>query len=406
MTSRSKDAYVVFAALAATVALLSMSWNGIDTRVYWRAGRMLLAGDWAEVYQIHHLTPFKYHPFFAMLCAPLGAVKVGMAIKLWAIVNAVAMYDSLRRWHRHWDLGWPEIVLALLCLGHALWWHCRLGNVTLAMLWLWTVALTSPRAWVQGLCYALLIALKPWWVALVVPWVLLRRKELVAPITATLAAVSLAPLALGWEAFLTSYQRWWATFADPMHDRNFPKVDNQNWYGWLFRDRTLDGDERLLWWLAGSAAVGLVWLALWRGAARRRVPVSTPAASTPAASAPDPTAPDPPAPDPLIPDPAAWRLELSIMPLVLWTAPLSWIHHQLLLWPLLALAVGEARRHWDARLVLALCAIVLTVLSEPLVGRAIAYPALRAGWPLVGLVALEVWAGSRLAPRRDGGQWR
>jgi hypothetical protein len=242
------------------------------------------------------------------------------------------------------------------------------GNVTFAMLWLWTVALTSARVWIEALSYAVLIAIKPFWLALAVPWVLARRWMLMARVSVMLVALSLAPLVVGIHSFFVGYQRWGATFADPQHAHNFPKTDNQSWYGLLYRHiDTLDG-RLLLFWFAGSLAVGVLWLWYWRRTVRQAPPRDQ-----------------------------WWRMELSLMPFILWTAPLSWIHHQILLWPLLALAWQMGRHDRASRVVFFASLILLTVLSQSIIGRAATLEVLRLGLPLAAFVLLTWWAGRRIA---------
>jgi hypothetical protein len=89
-------------------------------------------------------------------------------------------------------------------------------------------------------------------------------------------------------------------------------------------------------------------------------------------------------------------MELSLMPLILWTAPLSWIHHQILLWPLLALAWQIGRHDRVSRMVFALSLILLTALSESIIGRPATLEVLRLGLPLAAFVLLTWWASRRL----------
>ena len=355
-----------------TAIWLSVS-HANDFHVYWQAGRALRLGGWTAVYQISTLTPFKYHPAFAMAFWPFGLAPESVARVAWALVNAAWVLDVQRRWIRHWGIGPMAIGLGFVCVGHALFWQYMFGNVTFAMLWLWTVALTSPRAWVSSACYATLIALKPFWLALVAPWVLTRRWRLMTRVTLMLALLSAAPLLLGPGSFLTGYQRWMATFADPQHAHNFPKTDNQSWYGLLYRHIDVLDGRLLICWLAGCAAVGLLWFWYWRPSGR-------------SGAAPE----------------SAWKIELGLMPFILWTSPLSWIHHQILLWPLLALAWQLGRRDPGSRLTFVASLILLTVLSESIIGRPATLAVLRIGIPLVAFPLLTWWAGSRLSGNLAG----
>ena len=349
------------------IVLLTVVWLSLglarDFHVYWHAGAALRTGGWSAVYQISELNAFKYHPIFAFFFAPFGLLPEHAAKIVWAILNAAMLFDVQRRWRRHWHLEPVAIGMGYLCVGHALFWQYDLANVTFAMLWLWTVALTSPSRWRQALCYAVLIALKPFWLALVVPWILCRRFSLIGRVTAMLAALSLAPLAIGVSGFVTAYTRWFATFADPWQFRTYASHPNQSWYGLLYRnlDR-LDGHLTVLW-LAGSAAVGLVWLWQWREALRR-----------------------PPSED------SWWMMEISLAPFILWTAPLTWVHHQVLLWPLLAIAWQHGRTSVLARVVWGACALLLTLLSESIIGRPATLHILTWGVPLLAYLLLNWWA--------------
>ena len=363
---KSAGSWILWAPCVITVIWLSVS-HARDFHVYWLAGRALRSGGWTAVYQISNLTPFKYHPVFALAFAPFGLLPETAARVLWAVLNAAMLFDAQRRWAKHWSLDPVSIGLGYVCVGHALFWQYMFGNVTFTMLWLWTVALTSPRVWIEALGYAVLIAIKPFWLALAAPWVLGRRWRLMVRVTLMLAALSLAPLLLGVGSFLTGYERWAATFADPQHAHNFPKTDNQSWYGLLYRHLdTIDG-RLLLFWFTGSLVIGLLWLWYWRQSVRDAPPRNQ-----------------------------WWRMELSLVPFILWTAPLSWIHHQILLWPLLALAWQIGRRDRTSRLVFVMSLILLTVLSESIIGRTATLDVLRWGLPLAAFPLLTWWAGRRL----------
>lgn len=363
---KPRGSWLVWVPCIITAVWLSVS-HARDFHVYWLAGRALRAGGWTAVYQVSDLTPFKYHPVFALVFAPFGLLPDTVARVAWALLNAAMLFDAQRRWGKHWALDPVAIFLGYICVGHALFWQYMFGNVTFAMLWLWTVALTSTRMWIEALGYALLIAIKPFWLALAVPWILARRWLLMVRVSVMLVALSLAPLLLGVQSFLVGYQRWIATFADPQHAHNFPKTDNQSWYGLLYRHLDVLDGRLLLLWFAGSLAVGVSWLWYWRGTVRQ-----APSREQ------------------------WWRMELSLMPFILWTAPLSWIHHQILLWPLLALAWQIGRRDRVSRVVFVLSLVLLTVLSQSIIGRPATLEVLRLGLPLVAFVLLTWWAGRRL----------
>jgi hypothetical protein len=85
-------------------------------------------------------------------------------------------------------------------------------------------------------------------------------------------------------------------------------------------------------------------------------------------------------------------MEISLAPFILWTAPLSWVHHQVLLWPLLAIAWQQGRTSRLARAVWVACAVLLTILSESIIGRPATLHVLTWGMPLIAYLILIGWA--------------
>ena len=275
------------------------------------------------------------------------------------------LLDVMQRWRTHWRISPIAIGIGFLCVGHALFWQYAYGNVVFVMLWLWTVALTTRSPWRSAVCYAVLIALKPFWLALLVPWLICRRFDLIGRVTVTLAALSLAPIVFGVARLSNAYQRWFATFADASQGLNLQAHENQSWYGLLYR-HGMEGNELKLWWLAGSVVVGGIWLWHWRGAIGRQIG-------------------------------ERWAMELSVLPFILWTAPLSWIHHQVLLWPLLALAWQLGQQSKTARAACIASAVLLTGLSESIVGRPLTLFVLAWGIPLLAFALLNWWASSAMS---------
>jgi len=355
--------WVVPAITAISLAWLSVG-HANDFMVYCSAGRALLEGGWTAVYQVSSLTPFKYHPAFAIAFAPFALLPAPLAKILWAALNAAMLFDAARRWQRYWHLDPAAIGFGFLAVAYALTWQYKFANVTFLMLWLWTVALTCARPWAAALAYAALIALKPFWAALLVPWLLARRFPLIGRVVAMLAGLSLLPAILGPGALALAYRRWFATFADPLHAHNYPKADNQSWFGLLYRHADVLPASIPLLWLAGSALLGLGWLWMWRRMVRNGGATAQ-----------------------------SWQVELSFMPVILWAAPLSWIHHQILLWPLLAAVWQAGRTNRASRWVYAAAFLVLTLIGQNLVAGAAMAAALRAGVPLLAMPLLVWWAG-------------
>lgn len=336
--------------------------------VYWQAGRDLLHHGWTAVYDVETLTPFKYHPAFALFFAPWAVMPSTAARLAWAALNGLALLDMQHRWQARWNIDAAAIGIGFLGVAYALTWQFKFANVTFLMLWLWTVALTSPGPWRAALCYAVLIALKPFWLALLMPWALARRLRLTGMVTLLLAALSLLPIVFGIEALQLAYERWIATFADPLHAHNFPKRDNQGWYGLLYRHHGTLGGILALVWLAGSAAVGALWLWPWRRAVRH--------GTAPQANA---------------------ALELSLIPFILWTAPLSWVHHQILLWPLLAWLWQSSRGDRATRVVWGGSWALLNGTGRLLLGRSLSRAAYQWGVPILAFPLLAFWSSKRLA---------
>ncbi len=353
----------VFLAIAGLSTLWLIFSEAADFHVYWAAGRDLRLGGWDTVYQISTLTPFKYHPAFAMLMVPWGLLPFLAAKLLWAVVNGLAILDLQQRWRARWEFDVAAIGIGCLGVAHALTWEFLFANVTFLMLWLWTVAATSEHPWRQAICYGVLIALKPFWLILVGPWLLARRWGTFGRVLAVLAALSLLPAVLGPHSLAAGYERWFATFTDPLHAHNYPKNDNQTWYALLFRHREALGGTLRPLWVAGSAAVGLLWLWGWRDAIRRPVAAES-----------------------------WWRLDLTIIPVMLWAAPLSWIHHQILLWPLMALLWQRGRTNPSARAVWVVTFLLTNATAQFVLGRPHAVAAHQWGLPILAFPLLAWWA--------------
>jgi alpha-1,2-mannosyltransferase len=278
-----------------------------DFRVYYQAGKRFLAGGWTDVYRPSELTPFKYHPLFAMLFAPLALLPWAIAKVSWAVLNGFWIWDAGRRFRASLGLGNGALFLALLFVLPALAWQLKLGNVTLLLLWLMAIVVSTGRPAPSGGAAAVMVLLKPFWA----PFILLpamdsRRRTLVA-FMAVAAGLSLLPLLLGGPA---AYADWWHTLTDPVHGHNLPKEDNQTLFGLVARNRETLGGLAIPLWFVGSSLSGLLWIATVRSFDRDRFALGM----------------------------------LALVPFILWAAPLSWIHHQMWLWPGLALLLPGSSR--------------------------------------------------------------
>ncbi|MCL7977904.1 MAG: DUF2029 domain-containing protein [marine benthic group bacterium] len=302
--SRGTD-WLVLVALLCTLALAAVYVD--DFRVYYQAGKRFLAGGWTDVYRPSELTPFKYHPLFAMLFAPLALLPWAIAKFSWAVLNGFWIWDAGRRFRASLGLGNGALFLALLFVLPALAWQLKLGNVTLLLLWLMAIVVSTGRPAPSGGAAAVMVLLKPFWA----PFILLpamdsRRRTLVA-FMAVAAGLSLLPLLLGGPA---AYADWWHTLTDPVHGHNLPKEDNQTLFGLVARNRATLGGLAIPLWFVGSSLSGLLWIATVRSFDRDRFALGM----------------------------------LALVPFILWAAPLSWIHHQMWLWPGLALLLPGSSR--------------------------------------------------------------
>ncbi len=335
------------------VAVICALWlwlgSGTDFMVYHQAARSFLNSGWSAGYGQGGLTPFKYSPPALLAMAPLGLVPVIWAKFAWAVINGLAVWDLQRRLLVR-GIGAGSLALALVILVHGLSWQALLANVTFLMVWGLVAIATTESARVRGIGTAVLIAVKPFWLAIVPVLLVGRQWRTLAVALVTLIVLAALPFVTGLNAGVEAYQAWLPTLTDPLHAHNFPKHDNQSWWGLLYRHR-----ELLDWWLTplwliGSGAMMLTWLiALWRAGAR------------------------------------ASRSTLAILgvaPVVLWAGPLSWLHHQLFLWPLLA-AMWQERSRREIMIPLAGAAAVLLLITPMVLGRELTITLELAGLPLL-----------------------
>ncbi len=341
-----------------------------DFRIYLEAGRQLLDVGWGGVYDPAALTPFKYHPGFALAFAPWGLLPSIAAHVAWAVFNGLLVFDAQRRWALHWRFDAAALAMGFVGVAHALSWQVQLANVTFVMLWCFTVALTTSRPRIRAAMYGLLLALKPYWLVLLLPWSLGRRWSTALGAALGLVLISLVPALFGVTGAVHAYQLWFATLTGPAESHNFPKLDNQGWYALLSRHGDAVGSALPWIWLAGCALVAVLWLLPWVSQGWSR-----------------------PAPE----DEA--RLELSVVPVFLWAAPLSWMHHQILLWPLLAWLWMEGRTDRATRGVWIVSWLLLNGTGRAVAGRAFSRTLLRLGLPILSYPLLGWW-GSRRARAR------
>jgi hypothetical protein len=251
---------------------------------------------------------------------------------------------------------------------HAMTWQTKLGNVTILMLWCLTVALTTGSALIRAALYGVLLTLKPYWLVLLLPWALGRKWRTMAGAALAVLGISLVPALAGLSGASLAYRSWAATLTAPSELHNFPKLDNQGWYGLLSRHAEALGSALPWIWIAGSAAVAGLWLLSWRR--QGHVPAE------PVTEA---------------------RRELSVVPVFLWAAPLSWMHHQVLLWPLLSWLWMVGRSDRATKGVWVAAWALLNGTGRAIAGRAFSRTLLRLGLPILAYPLL-IWWAARGAP--------
>jgi hypothetical protein len=299
MSPASRRALLVIA-LITTVAMLIGKSN--DFLVYHQAVRALFTSGWDGVYRADWVTPFKYQPPTLFLFIPFALLPWLPAKILWAVANGAAVWDLQRRLVR-FGIPLPAIIAGFVLVIHGMTWHIKFANVTVVMTWLLVVVATTRHPWSRAGAVAVLILLKPFWLALLPVFVLARDAKGLARIVGLLAVVSLLPFLGGLEWGTHAYQAWLPALTGEAQTHNYPKNDNQSVFALLYSQRTTLGTWLVPLWgvLAAAAlagwAVGVRWITNYTAFALGPV---------------------------------------SVAAVILWTGPLSWIHHQVLLWPLFA----------------------------------------------------------------------
>ena len=289
--------------LAAVCAIALVAGKAEDFLVYFEAGARFLSDGWAGVYEGEALTPFKYHPAFLLLSLPFSLLPWLLAKLLWAGLNGFWVWDSARRFQQTVDLTQKQLLIAFLFVIHAVSWQFKFANVTFLILWLMALALSRKPA-VSGGSSAVMILLKPFWSPLLLLAVLARQKRTLVVMLSVMVGLSLVPLLLGGTSV---YSGWFETLADPTHAHNYPKNDNQGLFAIVYRNRAVLGSLTGWAWFAGSCLSGIAWVATVLSIRRNRFELGL----------------------------------LAMVPFILWAAPLSWIHHQIWLWPVLAVCLKK-----------------------------------------------------------------
>ncbi len=344
----------LWAALLILVGVAMALSPASDFAVYYDAAVRLRVLGWEAVYEPDNLTPFKYHPVVLYLFWPFSFLPFLWAKLVWTVANLWFLSDGTRRFRQTWGFSWGVASLSLLCVIHALTWQIKFLNVTLLLFWCLSFSgEQTTKYWRAGLATSLLILIKPFWIPLLL-WQFATRKtkELMWALV-FLAVLGMAPFIVAPKAHLLEF--WWASLADPLHAHNFPKNDNQTWFGLWYRYS--GGTTLWIVWGLGAGLSFLAWMASWwtgRRTAR-----------------------------------GGWGL-VSLVPFILFAAPLSWIHHQIWLLPLFAVWI-QRKGEWG---LLGIVWLLLNGTGELALGRGGFIWAHQAGVPLVGFLLLQ-WVAWR-----------
>ena len=311
----------------------------VDFGVY-RAGGLALARG-ADVYAIHVgalRLPFTYPPAAAVLFAPLAAFDMRQAQAVWAVGSIIALWYvvrlSLRRYATS-AVGGSLLATAAVFVVVAHSNPVRVGmwqgqiNVFLLLLILADFC-GCFRSLPRGSLIGLAAALKLTPAFLIVYLLVVRRFRAAAVAAATFLSVALAAVAAGPS---TSWRYWFhGYFANAPRAGDLQYISNQSLHGLLVR-LTGDPDRARLLWL--SAAVLTAIAVLW---AARRAHAERP-----------------------------WLAEALAMAGIVLISPLSWVHHWILVLPLL-IASSRYAAEAPARLRIALASTTLALSAVLLYG--------------------------------------
>jgi hypothetical protein len=201
--------------IAAVCVILWQQPKIVDFVTFWAAGRMVLGGHAAAIYDIaaHHAVersavpdvgnlPFAYPPPFALLVAPFALLPFGAAFTGWLLVTGALYFLAARRWMR------PRLALAhpvVLINGFI----GQTGFLTSALLFAGCGLLAS-TPFVAGALFGALV-IKPQ-LGLMIPVALVAGRQWRAIGGAAMSSAAL--LAVGWFALGTdSYRQFFAMIA-------------------------------------------------------------------------------------------------------------------------------------------------------------------------------------------------
>jgi alpha-1,2-mannosyltransferase len=289
----------------------ALRYDQVDFGVYRHGGTAMLHG--ADLYALRVGTlrlPFTYPPAAALLFAPFAWLAQRPEQAVWAVCSILALWYviqlSLRRY------GPPRLghsflvglgVFVLVAHSNPVVVGMELGqiNVFLALLILADFCWVFPRL-PRGVLIGIAAALKLTPAFLIVYLLVVRRYRAAAVAATTCVVVSLVASAFAPSASLHYWFRGY--FADAHRTGDLSYISNQSLNGLLVRLLGSAGHARPLWIVAATGtAIFVLWLA-------RRAHAERP-----------------------------WLAEALAMSGMLLVSPVSWVHHWIIVLPLLLAAL-------------------------------------------------------------------
>ncbi len=318
-----------------------------DFLVYFAAVNDYFEAGWFKVYDPSALTPFKYHPLTIWLFIPLGLLPWNIAVACWAGLNAFFTYQASVRFQQYFKAAYWVPIVALICVGHAWSWQIKFGNITCLMLWLFSIFALSNSALKISISAAVLILLKPFWLVLLPIFVLEKQWE---SLKTTLLLVILGSAAIcifGFDSGILAYELWLKTLSDPTNAHNYLKNDNQCFYASLYSIDAIGRTAKIGIWALVS---GVYFVhALWFGRSNHAL------------------------------------IALAVLAPMLYVGPLSWIHHQILLVPVLIMLLSY-RQFW----LVGIAALLFTGTGEAFMGRELFIAIHQFRIPALGFLVLSL----------------
>lgn len=339
-------------AIVAVLFALAMGLSPLaDFGVFYKTALALRTSGWGAVYDVHGITPYHYHPFTTLLFLPFTHLPFAAAKWAWALLNGWWLWDTHRLIKAYFSASAGQVLIALGFCLYPLTWQMKFGNTSVLLVWGLMVALTTRRLWLSDALLAILVLIKltlVGWLPLLFLTGSFRRGTRIA---AWLLGFSFVAWVLGGT---TTYESWWLTLHDPITAHNYSKNDNQCWYALTYRLK--DVWHANLAFVLGGAFFGLAFLKqIWPDRRNEKA-----------------------------------MLVAAILPW-LWCGPLSWIHHQILLWPLFVSVLPSRPKPWTSRhTTLVAIWLFINAPTSLFLGGPLSYAAHRWGVPLLGFLLLLV----------------